>query len=166
LRTKTWFIPGKSPIRISTLHRSVPIDIRTGKPVCADADPQYVRHEVYEYWPSDLAHLFAQAGMPRRTPPADACAFDSAGTPPAITSPLRATTYTQRAGAPPQVIALSATTDAEARSLHWFANEGYIGVSKPGTALGWQPRPGRYVLRVVDDRGRSDARDVRVELVE
>ena len=166
LRTRTWFIPGRSPIRVSTLHRSVPIDIRTGKAVCADADPRFVRHEVYEYWPSDLAHLFAQAGMPRRLPPADACDAPASGTPPSITSPLRATTYTQRAGSAPQVIALNATTDADAQSLHWFANGAYLGAAKPGTAVGWQPAPGRHVLRVVDARGRSDARDVRVELVE
>jgi penicillin-binding protein 1C len=166
LRSQTWFIPGKSPIKVSTLHRAVPIDIRTGRAVCTNADPRFVRTEVFEYWPSDLAHLFAQAGMPRRTPPADSCDGAVPGTRPAITSPLRATTYTQRAGLPPQVIALHATTDGDAQALHWFANEAYIGAAKPGVALAWQPGPGRYVLRVVDDLGGSDARDVRIEVVE
>ena len=119
------------------------------------------------YWTSDLANLFAQAGMPRRRPPADTCDGDQArGTAPVITSPLRATTYTQRGGATPQVIALNATADAEVQALHWFANESYVGATKPGSALGWQPPPGAFVLRVVDDHGRSDARDVRVALVE
>jgi penicillin-binding protein 1C len=166
LRADTWFIPGKSPIRLSTLHRTMAIDTRTGLPACASTDPKHVRIETFEYWPSDLAHLFAQAGMPRRPPPAETCDTAPAGAPPAITSPLRATTYTQRAGAAPLVIALNATAEADTRSLHWFANEAYVGASQPGTALGWQPRPGRYVLRVVDDRGRSDARDVRIEVVE
>jgi len=167
LRAQTWFIPGKSPIKVSTLHRAVAIDTRTGKAVCGNADPHFVRNEVYEYWPSDLAHLFAQAGMPRRVPPSEACGDEAAGgTAPAITSPLRATTYTQRAGIAAQVIALNATADAEAETLHWFANGAYVGAAKPGVALGWQPAPGAYVLRVVDDHGRSDARDIRVELVE
>ena len=168
LRTKTWFIPGKSPIRVSTLHRSIPVDTRTGQAAaCAAVDPRFVRNEVFEYWPSDLARLFAQAGLPRRTPPAETCdALSAAGAQPVITSPLRATSYTQRAGASPQVIALNATADADVQALHWFANGTYVGAAQPGTALGWQPVPGRYVLRVVDDRGRADAREVRIELVE
>ena len=167
LRAQTWFIPGKSPIKVSTLHRGVAVDTRTGRAACPPYDPRYVRVEVFEFWPSDLAHLFAQAGMPRRPPPAESCGSgDAAGTAPAITSPLRATTYTQRAGAPPQVIALNAAVDADAHELHWFANEAYLGAARPGVALGWQPAPGAYVLRVVDDHGRSDARDVRVELIQ
>ena len=169
LRAETWFIPGKSPIRLSTLHRAVAVDTRTGAVVCApgSVDARFVRTEVFEYWTSDLANLFAQAGMPRRKPPPDTCAEGQvSGSVPAITSPLRATTYTQRGGSAPQVIALNATADADVQALHWFANEAYVGATRPGVALGWQPSPGRYVLRVVDDHGRADARDIRVELVE
>lgn len=181
LRVETWFIPGKSPIRLSTLHRTIAIDTRTGLPACAPVDAKLVRVETFEYWPSDLAQLFAQAGLPRRAPPQRRCARmdagaggsdadDSdiegiAGLRPAITSPLRATTYTQRAGAAAQVLALNAIADADAGALHWFANGAYIGAARPGTALAWQPPPGAYVLRVVDDHGRADARDVRVEVV-
>ncbi len=167
LRAQTWFIPGKSPIRVSTLHRNVAIDTRTGRAVCTPVDPLHLRNEVYEFWPSDLAQLFAQAGMPRRPPPGATCASDEpAGAAPVITSPLRATTYTQRAEGLPQVIALAAVADADAREVHWFANEAYLGAARSGVALGWQPGPGAYVLRVVDDHGRADARDVRVELVQ
>jgi penicillin-binding protein 1C len=168
LRTETWFIPGKSPIKVSTLHRALTIDSRTGAVVCdaAGADVRFVRTEVHEYWPSDLAQLFARAGIPRRAPPADVCGEGAGSTAPAIVSPLRATTYTQRGSGPPQVIALNATADADVHALHWFANEAYIGRAQAGIALGWQPHPGTYMLRVVDDHGRSDARPVRVELIE
>jgi penicillin-binding protein 1C len=169
LRAQTWFIPGKSPIRLSTLHRAVTIDTRTGSVVCengGDSRSPFLRTEVYEYWPSDLAHLFAQAGMPRRPPPVDTCGERAGGMAPAIVSPLRATTYTQRGNASPQEIALNATADADVRALHWFANEAYLGKAAPGIPLGWQPNPGTYVLRVVDDHGRADARSVRVELTE
>ena len=193
LRAETWFIPGKSPIRMSTLHRTVAIDTRTGLAACGPVDPKLMRIETYEYWPSDLAHLFAHAGLPRRAPPQRHCARDdfdgsdegngsagtraridsdandsdaAAGLRPAITSPLRATTYIQRANAAPQVLALNATADADASALHWFANGAYIGAAKPGIALAWQPSPGAYVLRVVDDHGRADARDVRIEVVQ
>jgi penicillin-binding protein 1C len=166
LRTQTWFIPGKSPIRVSTLHRAVTVDVRSGNVACPPFEPGRTRTEVYEYWPSDLAQLFAQAGMPRRQPPPSDCTGGEPGTAPAITSPLRATTYTQRVGAPPQVIALNATAEADAAELHWFANEAYLGSTRPGVALGWQPVPGSYVLRAVDGRGRADARNVRVELID
>jgi len=169
LRAQTWFIPGKSPIKVSTLHRSVAIDTRTGRAACPPLDPRHVRLEVYEFWPSDLAHLFARAGMPRRQPPVSPCPADAgdaeAGTPPVITSPLRATTYTQRAEATPQIIALAAAAGADTGELHWFANDAYLGAARPGIALPWQPGPGSYTLRVVDDHGRSNARAVRVELV-
>ena len=84
---------------------------------------------------------------------------------PAITSPLRATTYTQRVQSKAQVLALNAAADADASMLHWFANGTYVGAAKPGVALAWEPTPGAYLLRVVDDHGRADSRDVRVELV-
>src|SRR5207245_10572617 len=64
----TWYIPGKSPIKVSQLHRAIAIDTRTGRPGC----PPYsigTRFEVFEFWPSDMLKLFRQAGMPRRTPP-------------------------------------------------------------------------------------------------
>src|SRR6185436_13833415 len=64
--TSTWYIPGVSPIRVSQVHRRVWIDTRTGTQACPPYDPQYTRSEVFEYWPTELLQLFAQAGMPRR----------------------------------------------------------------------------------------------------
>src|SRR6185503_1671144 len=65
---ETWYIPGKSPIRVSQLHRAVGIDPETGRPVCAPFAAG-TRVEVFEYWSSDMLKLFRQSGMPRRTPP-------------------------------------------------------------------------------------------------
>src|SRR6185503_13957634 len=73
---ETWYIPGKSPIRVSQLHRVVAIDPQTGTPAC----PPYAagtRFEVFEFWSSDMLQLFRQSGMPRRTPPPmPACSTD------------------------------------------------------------------------------------------
>ncbi len=65
----TWFIPGKSPIRISEVHRRIWYDTRTGMEACPPYDPTFVRSAVFEFWPSDVQRLFAEAGMPRRQPP-------------------------------------------------------------------------------------------------
>ena len=165
----TWYIPGISPIRVSQVHRRVWIDTRTGNQACAPYDPQYTRSEVFEYWSTELLQLFAQAGMPRRRPPPAAdCQRDlPGGTPPHITSPVTAATYTIRAariGSEP--VPLAANADSEVRRLHWFVDESYVGTSAPGIALAWNPRgSGHYIVRTVDDRGRADSRPLDVALV-
>ncbi|KAG9579082.1 hypothetical protein KCV01_g16287, partial [Aureobasidium melanogenum] len=167
----TWFIPGKSPIRVSTVHRPVIVDTQTGKPACPPYDPRTTRTEVYEYWPSDLARVFAQAGMPRRAPPPlPDCQGGGqlAGDPPKITSPLKGSTYqirVSRLGS--EKISFTATSDASARTLYWFVDDAYLGSVPSGQVLMWAPeRTGRFLVRVVDDQGRSDSRELGVGAVE
>jgi len=166
----TWYIPGVSPIRVSLVHRRVWIDTRTGNQACPPYDPQYTRSEVFEYWPTELLQLFAQAGMPRRRPPPAAdCQRDlPSGTPPHITSPVTAATYTIRAAsAGKEPVPLAANADSEVRRLHWFVDESYVGTSAPGVALAWNPGgSGHYIVRTVDDRGRADSRPLDVALVQ
>jgi penicillin-binding protein 1C len=165
----TWYIPGVSPIRVSQIHRRVWLDTRTGEQACPPYDPAFTRSEVYEFWPTDLLQLFAQAGMPRRRPPPPAdCQRDvPSGTPPQITSPVIAVTYTLRsARVGKETIPLAANADSEVRRLHWFVDESYVGTGTPGVAIGWNPsRAGRYIVRTIDDRGRADSRELFVELV-
>jgi penicillin-binding protein 1C len=165
----TWYVPGVSPIRVSQVHRRVWIDTRTGEQACPPYDPTHTRSEVFEFWPTELLQLFAQAGMPRRRPPpAGDCQRDMAGgTPPKITSPVTAATYTIRAGRiGNETVPLAANADSEVRRLHWFVDESYVGTSAPGIALAWNPRSsGHYIVRTVDDRGRADSRPLDVALV-
>jgi penicillin-binding protein 1C len=171
-RGTTWFIPGKSPIRVSSVHRPVTIDVRSGKAACPPFDPATTRTEVYEFWPSDLARVFAQAGIPRRRPPPDAdCGVAGSGDPPRITSPLRGAAYTVRArrseDSAEARVAFSATVDAGVRELYWFVDDDYVGAAGSGETVFWQARrAGRHVARVVDDHGRSDTRELRVLAVD
>lgn len=49
----------------------------------------------------------------------------------------------------------------------WPMGQHFVGRSAPGGSLGWQPaRADSYQVHVVDDRGRSDTRAVRLSLVE
>jgi penicillin-binding protein 1C len=167
----TWFIPGKSPIRVSQVHRPVVIDDATGKPACPPYAGKRTHTEIYEFWPSELQRVFVQAGMPRRLPPHNDACDDSGvaeGDPPRITSPLRGSIYTMRLKQKGEDrIAFSANSDASVRELYWFVNDAYVGRSVPGELLFWQPpTAGNYELRVVDDRGRSDERPLGVSLVE
>jgi penicillin-binding protein 1C len=167
-RAPAWFIPGKSPIRVSTVHRRVPLDTRTGERACEGTPERFIRSEVFEYWTSDLERLFALAGMPRRRPPANQCAGETqlASQPPAIVSPLAGATYQLRSerGERGDVF-LNASAASEVRSLYWFADGAFLGTSRPSEVLAWKPgRSGELDVSVVDDQGATATRRVRVAI--
>ena len=170
-RAWTSFIPGKSPIRTSTVHRAIAVDTATGAAACGPFDPARMRMQVFEFWPSDLMQAFAQAGIPRRRPPANADCADVAdvgvGDAPRIQSPLRGTRYVLRVSRPQEsAIELRATLDADVSRVFWFADGSYIATTAAGRSGQWVPsREGRYRLSAVDDHGRADSRvvDVAVE---
>ncbi|MEQ1774494.1 MAG: penicillin-binding protein 1C [Burkholderiales bacterium] len=165
MKATTWFVPGKSPIRVSDVHRAVMIDTRTGRMACPPYDQGKVQQVVYEYWPSDLMRLFTQAGVPRRAPPSGDCGNSSiGGTPPAISAPVRGAAYVMRTSQPDRnVVPLAATAEGGVNTLYWFANDSFVTAGRPGIALPWKPaQPGRYLLRVVDEHGRADSREVVV----
>ena len=163
---ETWFIPGKSPIKVSQLHQLVHIDNSTGQASCeANAN---THDEIIEVWDADMLKLFSEAGMPRRTPPAlpATCAQKSVDAP-MITSPLRGVVYTIRLSniESQQTISLKANAGAD-QTLFWYANDVLIGKVQAGSGLAWQPeRAGRYVLRAVAESGQADSREVLVEFV-
>ncbi len=167
----TWFIPGKSPIRVSDVHRPVMIDDATGLAACPPFAGRRVHQEIYEFWSSDLQQVFAEAGVPRRKPPRGpdcASAAGTGGAAPRITSPLRGSAYVMRLVAQGRErVALNATADADAHVLYWFVDGAYVGRGVPGAPVYWQPpAAGDFRVRTVDDRGRSDERPLDVKLVE
>ena len=167
----TWFIPGVSPIRVSSVHRPVMIDDATGLAACPPYTDKRTHQEIYEFWPTDLQQVFTQAGIPRRKPPQNpACrgAGTMEGDPPQITSPVRGSVYAVRIKQSAETrIAFNATADASAHALYWFVNDAYAGKTAAGEVLFWQPpTAGDYNVRVVDDHGRNDQRRLQVQLVE
>jgi penicillin-binding protein 1C len=162
----TWYIPGKSPIRVSTLHRAIAIDNDTGRPACPPYAPG-TRFEVFEFWSSDMLKLFREAGMPRRSPPPlPACATEDRLEPPRIASPLRNVTYAIRVSAPQETIALDANVAADVQRVFWFDGGALIGIRLVSEgALPWRPTSaGLHLIRVIDDHGRTAARDVDVQI--
>ena len=167
----TWFIPGVSPISVGNVYRPVVINEATGKPACPPYAGKHTHTEVFQFWPSDLAAVFARAGIPIRRPPGNpdcAGAGQPEGDTPGITSPLRHSIYAMRVDQPKgNAITFTATGDADVRELYWFVDDAYIGRSQPNQPLGWIPlRAGTYHVRVVDDHGRADSRTLRVSLVQ
>ena len=160
----TWYIPGKSPIRVSQLHRAVALDAVTGAPVCAPYPPA-TRFEVFEFWSSDMLTLFREAGMPRRLPPPlPSCALDDRMEAPRIASPMRNVSYALRS--PADAIPLEASVAADVQRLFWFDGNALIGARTPAQGpLSWRPATaGTRIVRVVDDHGRSADRDVTVTI--
>lgn len=165
---KVWFIPGKSPIKTDNIYREVAINTKTGLRACHfDQDTSF---EVYEFWSSDLLKIFKRAGIARRIPPPyDAnCSLGSKmndGFSPQIISPQTDVNYVARiATLKDTTIPLTAVVDADVRKLHWFLNETYLGETTRDQSFIWHAKPGKFVVRVVDDYGRADARDIDVKV--
>ena len=162
----TWFIPGKSPIKTDTIFREVAINNRTGLRTCHI--DENTRFEIFEFWPSDLLKIYKRAGIQRRTPPffeADCALSGNSGINPQITSPQAGISYVIRANSQfNNKIPLSAVSDAGIAHLYWFINETFVAKTKVGQTYLWDAKPGKYVVRVVDDHGLSDARDIHVLL--
>lgn len=162
-----WFIPGKSPIKKDTIHREIAIDVKTGLRACRF--DENVVFKVYEFWSSDLLHIFKRAGIQRQIPPPyeQGCAMQSnslGGFAPQIISPQLQVQYVARVGSKKSnIIPFSAIVDADVQVLYWFLNETYLGKTRSDQSYLWTAKPGNYVVRVVDDHGRSHARKVVVK---
>jgi len=164
----TWYIPGKSPIRVSQLHRAVAIDTRTGRPGCPPYDRDNTRFEIYEFWSSDMLKLFREAGMPRRVPPPlPDCVSQQTGESPVISSPLRGVSYSLHRRKAEEVIHLEAAVAADVHSVFWFDGRSLIGNLPVSVGpMDWRPATdGIHLIRAVDDHGRASEREVQVQLL-
>jgi penicillin-binding protein 1C len=164
----TWFIAGRSPTATCEVHRAFDIDIASGRRVCDKRAHGPVRREVFEVWPTDMLKLWSAAGLPRKTPPpaAPGCQAeqDVPGAPPRITSPLHGVAYTLRPGKGNETIAFLAETDGDAHEVFWYVGKRFAGKTPSGRPWLWKMEPGTFVVRAVDDRGRSDAQTLHVEV--
>jgi penicillin-binding protein 1C len=161
----TWYIPGKSPIRVSQLHRTIAIDGRTGQPTCPPYSPT-TRFESFEFWSSDMLALFRRAGMPRQSPPKlPSCIADDQADAPRIGSPLRNVAYSLHGKSARDSIALEAAVAGDVKRVYWFDGPALITSQEIADgSFGWRPTSaGVHLVRVVDDHGRSDERDVEIE---
>nr|WP_232220596.1 hypothetical protein [Legionella tunisiensis] len=61
-------------------------------------------------------------------------------------------------------IPLTAVTDAGVETLYWFINETYLAKTPADQPFLWQAKAGKFVVRVVDDHGLSDARDIEIQV--
>jgi penicillin-binding protein 1C len=162
-RTESWFIPGISPVTTCDVHREVFVDAATGLRVAQDDGTRAIKHEVYEFWSSDLLELFERAGVPRKLPPpylpdTSNEVLARAGHAPRITSPSNEMSLAN--GAKSSGIPLRAETETGVRRIYWFADKSFIGSCDAKEVLCWKPTAGVYQLMAMDDHGRSGSRSV------
>jgi penicillin-binding protein 1C len=163
---QSWFIPGVSPIKVSTIHRVISINKISGLRSCEDNDNSILK--VYEFWPSDFQRVFQQAGLVLKQPPefAENCKLQhksTNGLAPVISSPQQPLTYVMQSDSLQfNQIPLSAIVDAGVKTIYWFANNRYLGRASSHQSLFWKPDSGHYALKVVDDHGRSAQMHLRV----
>ena len=169
--TETLFLPGISPIRDSGILRPIRIDKATGLRAC-DAVPGETEDVFWEFWPSDLRRIFAQAGITKAPPPdwhplciGQEDKEHTVGQPPRILYPKKHMTYYRDLDKGGRKIPLAAAADQGVERLHWFAGSTYLGSSAPDEPFLWEPDHSRTVdIVVVDDKGRSSQVRCRIML--
>lgn len=164
---ESWFIPGVSPIKVSNIYRTIPIEIATGLRACWH-EAGKTEMKTYEFWPSDFLQIFNQAGLSLRTPPryAHGCSLDqrsSSGQVPVITSPQSTIEYVIQSDVKAENrIPFSAIVDPDVETIFWFVNGKYEGRSKSSVPYFWQASNGQYQVRAIDDSGRGASKTIRV----
>ncbi|MDI9818825.1 MULTISPECIES: penicillin-binding protein 1C [unclassified Legionella] len=165
-REMTWFIPGKSPIKSDTIYREIAINKNTGLRTCHFDNN--TRFEVYEFWTTDLLGIFKKAGIQRRVPPPyekGCTAIGNGALTPQITSPQSELSYIIPVDAPQKTrIPLMAVADADVTTLYWFINDSFLAKTPPDRPLLWTAKSGKFIVRVVDDHGLSDAREINIRV--
>ncbi|NOU23346.1 MAG: penicillin-binding protein 1C, partial [Methyloglobulus sp.] len=160
---KTWFIPGKSPIKTSSLHKAVYFDAK-GEVICKGRP--YRRREIYEFWPNDMAKLFNEAGMPRRQPPQLPSCYDNLNGEAEleIVSPSSIGVYTLKIGKPSSIgLKAKSRTNGD---IFWFANKSFVGKAKTVETLSWSPdNPGTYRIRAADEQGHGASKELTVTFI-
>ena len=163
-RVEGWFIPGVSPIKTCDVHRDILVDTATGLRVPVDDGTREIRHETYEFWPSEFLSIFGRAGVHRLTPPPFLPGTEPelsarSGNAPRWVPPFNGVGEILASTSVP----LRARTDADAHEIYWFANSAFIGKCNAADVLAWNSSPGHYELTALDDHGRSSSCSVTVQ---
>lgn len=160
---KTYYIPGRSPIRDQGILRPVLIDKKSGLRACV-YDALTTQEQWWEFWPSDMMAIFANAGIvkpeaPQWLPECQTRKTHGLGRDPEIKLPKKNVLYHRQLSQSQNQIPLMASADAEVSTLHWYADSHYLGSSRPEETILWNPeRGGEVQIVVVDNLGRSKKR--------
>jgi len=167
VKQPVWIIPGISPIKSSDIYRRVAINDQTGKIACKFV-PGKTSYRVVEFWSSELSEVFAKAGIKKTPPPQSEENCGQSGSsgvasPPHIISPAKNLSYHINPSKEENKISLKASFDAGVESAFWFVDNIPVGRAKPDETIFWELKHGNYIVRVIDDKGNSDSRNLSVD---
>lgn len=156
---KSYFIPGVSPIDVSSIYRAIPIDNKTGLRACT-RNPNTTHMAVYEFWDAEFLDIFRRAGITRNTPPPfmPGCDLDTiapATNPPVITTPTDGAKIVITADTDWADVAFRALTDSTDTKIFWFINDDIIGTSANGDTFTHRVPMGDYTVRAIDEMGAA-----------
>jgi penicillin-binding protein 1C len=164
-KIKAIIIPGVSPIKPSGIYRNVLVNRNTGKLACKFV-PEVTDYRVMQFWPSEIADVYADAGIKKPSMPQwDAgCnnALQSETNLPRITSPARNTHYTVRQNADNR-LPLKAVLGANVHMVYWFINNTPVATARPDETVFVPLQAGKHVVKVVDDAGHAATQVMLVE---
>ncbi|WP_410250243.1 penicillin-binding protein 1C [Candidatus Trichorickettsia mobilis] len=149
IKTDTWFIPGKSPIKPSGIYRKQERQLASGNN----------SYQISKFWSSDLN----QVSINKNPLPSTISVYgvnSNSYQKPEITSPLKNVVYSLKVS---KFITFSAITDANAATLFWFVDNQFIAKTMPTELFLWQATIGKKIIRVIDNNGYSHTRVIIVE---
>jgi len=152
-----YFIPGKSPIEMSSVYREIPIDKKTGMRACR-YNPDTTYMAVYEFWDTEYLDMFQRAGIKRNTPPnfmpgCDLDEISAARNAPTITSPANATRIVITDARDTAPITFRAVTDMNKTKIFWFVDNEIIGTTLSGEMISRDIEIGEHNVRAIDEMG-------------
>jgi penicillin-binding protein 1C len=159
------YLPGRTRLPSCTVHRRVFVDAETGRLLagdCLGSRPRRVR--VLTLYPPELLAWWRSRSqpVPEIPEPEPGCGGAGVTEPPKIVSPDSATPYRLRRDAPGEFQRVPLVARAAGR-LFWY-QDGRLVASGPPEAQTFLPlERGRHRLVVVDETGRVDRVDYRVE---
>jgi penicillin-binding protein 1C len=159
---------GVSRLAPCSHHRRIFVDAADGTRLEGDCLASR-RHatRVVTLFPAALRAWWAATGQASDAlPPLHAsCARVAQSAGPRILSPDPRTPYRRRADAPAayQQLRLAARAAGGTRTLYWYQDGALVGSGSPERALFVALEPGAHRIVVMDDAGRSDGVEYRVE---
>ena len=144
----TPFFPGRSPLDLCDVHRDGATEDRS-QAFLSSGVRALLRSRGIQL--ADSSHAQGSVELGRR---------------PEITSPRQGVVHSVRAARVGRdTIPFVASIDGDSNEVYWFLDHEFLGRSPPSEPYEWVARPGDFVVRAIDSRGRNAARRLDVEVV-
>ncbi len=165
------FLAGVSPNKSCELHVRLEVDTQSGKRVCSECRVgRNTEFRVFERWPAKVAtwmdrhdHVLGQ--IPEH---AENCNRILAGETPIIKSPKENAVYKTSSEIPLeyQKISLQASVSNSTNKIFWFIDQELVHSGSPQDQVFIHAKPGRHIITLLDDSGRSSKTAYSVQSVD